>query len=829
MRISLRWLKQYLPIELNLSEIVNTLTMLGLEVEEATDLGFESKLLVVCEVLEIRPHPNADKLVLCTVKADDPEPIEVVCGARNMQPGDRVVLAKVGAALPPSEVHPEGLVLKAAQIRGVRSNGMLCSGPELTYNDDAAGIMILPPETPVGESFDALLEIKVTPNRPDCLSIIGVARELAAATKRKLSVPLPRLEEVAEKSESAVRIGVQAREECPRYTGRVVRDIQVGPSPLWLQRAVESAGLRSINNIVDVTNYVLIEMGHPLHAFDLEKIHQKQVIIRLANPGETMTTLDDQEITLEESDLLITDPKGPIALAGIMGGLDSEISESTTDVLLESAYFSPTGIRRTRTRLDKSTEASYRFERGADPKRLTLALERATELIHQVAGGKILKGTIDVLNSIPEPKPVWLRIERLNRFLGITLSGREIADMLVVLGFEILRTDREQLQVGVPSHRVDIAREADLFEEVARLLGYNKIPAALPRTVSRPEPPAPLRKLRDQIADFLVGGGYNEAILYSFTSEEALRTFDAPTDRLVRLQNPLSVEQSVMRTSLVPGIVNAVKRNHSFGELNVRLFELGKTYFMPEPPEDEEEAGEVPEAEQAEVPESRRKTKVPTDLPPPPVESTWLVAALTGGGKSAWNASSHDADFFDIKGLAESLLDHLGIRKGDIEEVTDVTYLHPGRAAAFVVQGRRLCQFGELAPDLAERFDLRRRFNLLEMNLDSILEADRQDPKFRGLPRYPAVERDLALVVDRDIPAVELERTMKSAEKQLLTTIRVFDLYEGDKIPEGKKSLAYSLTFRSDERTLTEDEVNDAISRILNALETKHSAALRTA
>lgn len=837
MRISLRWLKQYLPLDLTLTQVCDTLTMLGLEVESVLDLGYQSKQLVVCEILDIRPHPNADKLVICTIMADEPKPVEVVCGAKNMKIGDRVVLAKVGAVLPPSSVHKDGLTLKAAKIRGVESCGMLCSGPEMTFNDDASGLMILPPETPVAEPFDALIEIKVTPNRPDCLSIIGTARELAAATKRKLSVPLPQLVESTVKAETAARVIVKAKDACPRYTARVIKGVTIGPSPLWLQRAVESAGMRSINNIVDVTNYVLVEMGHPLHAFDLDKIDQRTVVVRMAEEGEKMKTLDGMDAELQATDLLIADAKRPIALAGIMGGLESEISDSTTNVLLESAYFNPTTIRRTRKRLDKNTEASYRFERGTDAKRLVLALDRATELIHQVAGGEILKGVLDVMGQIPEPKPVWLRIERMNQSLGVSLSGREIADMLVTLGFEIIRTDGERLQVGIPSHRVDVTREADVFEEVARLLGYDKIPATLPRTISRPEPFNALRRARTEITDFLVGAGFHQTILYSFTSKENLKAFGAPTNGLIHVLNPLTVDQSVMRTSMIPGIVAAVKRNHNFGSLDVRLFEIGKTYAPPPPPvektDEEKEAEKAAENGNGEAKAAEdgtaRKARVPADLPPAPVETTWLVAALTGGGKVGWNVAAHEVDFYDVKGLAETLLDSMGIRRGEIEEARDVAWLHPSRGAAYSVQGQRVCVFGELAPALAEKSDLRRRLYLLEINLSALIGSARQEKSFRGLPKYPAVERDLALLVDRGVRALDLERTMRQADRELLTGLRLFDLYEGDKVPPGKRSLAYGLTFRSPERTLTEEEVNAAIDRILKALESKHGAELRSA
>lgn len=821
MRLSLRWLKQYVAVELSLAEVVETLTMLGLEVESVIDLGHESKKFVICEILDVAPHPHSDHLSLCSVQADQAKPLQVVCGATNMKAGDRVVLAREGAVL------PDGRVMKKAMIRGIESPGMLCSPIELGYSEDAKGLMILPPDAPVAEPFDALIEIKVTPNRPDCLSVVGVARELAAATQKKLTLPVPRFGDSDEKTEAAVRIVVKAREECPRYAARVIRGVKIEPSPLWLQRAVESAGLRPINNVVDVTNYVLIELGHPLHAFDLNKVAQKTVIIRLAEEGEVIETLDGQKAVLTEEDLLITDPTGPIALAGIMGGLRSEISDATTDVLLESAYFAPRAIRRTSKRLDKSTDASYRFERGADPKRLILALERAAQLLQQTAGGEILKGIVDVQGPIPEPRPVWLRVERLNRLLGLTLSGREISDSLKALGFEILRTDGERMQIGVPSHRVDIAREADLFEEVARLWGYDKIPADLPGTTAAAWSDPPPRRLRSRITDILVGAGYNESINYSLSNAEELRKFSCPTDRLVHLKNPLSVEQSVMRTSLIPGMVAAAVRNQNRGVLDLRLFEIGKYYIAPA------EAPEAPpKAETASAPAPPAEcggARVPEDLPPGAEEKTALVVAVAGGGKEAWNSPARETDFYEIKGIAELLLDQLGIQGATLLPVEDCPYLHPGRSAAYQKDGLTLCRFGELHPGLARQHDLRKRLYLLEMDLNPLESVAGATKKHKELPRYPAVQRDIALVVARHVPALELERAMRAAATQLLESIRLFDLYEGANIPADKKSLAYGLTFRSPERTLTEDEVNAALDAILKALEKRFGAVLRTA
>jgi phenylalanyl-tRNA synthetase beta chain len=805
MRFNLRWLLEYLETSLKYDDLLAAITMAGLEVEQALDLGLGSGKIVFAEILEVNPHPNADKLSFCKVNAGGEKPLEIVCGATNIAPGQRVPLALVGATL------PGGIKLKATKIRGVDSQGMMCSPSEIGISDDHDGIWILPEDSPVGEPFDALVDVKVTPNRPDALSLIGVARDLAAKTGGKLRMPEVKFTEADERAESVARIVLESREDCPRYAARVIKGVRVGPSPLWMRRRLEAAGLRPINNVVDVTNYVMLEMGHPLHAFDLARLAQRTIVVRNARPGETITLLDESTADLLPTDLLICDAEKAVALAGIMGGANSEISDVTTDVLLEAAYFRPATIRRTAKRLGKSTDASYRFERGTDPKRLVNALHRAAQLIAELSGGKVLKGHLDAIARLPEREPITLRIERLRRLSGLTLTGREITGILGSLGFEVPRADEKELLVTVPSFRPDIAGEADLIEEVARIHGYDRIPASMPSVPCNATLPDAGLDLERRVADALVAIGLTQAINFSFVGEAANARVGVPADDPlhIRLRNPLSQDLAVMRRSLVPSLLDNVVRNLNQSVESIRLFEIGRTYAWrtAEPVADED----------------ARSLEAAAD------EQPWLAVALCGQRPGDWRSPGRELDFFDLKGIAEALLERLGLGRVVVEPVRDIGYLHPGRAAAFLKGGERVCWFGELHPSLARELDLRRRVYVLECPLDGPVRGKAEAPKFRELPRTPAVKRDLALVVPAGVTALEVERLIKSAGGNLLTGLRLFDVYEGDKIAPGHRSLAFSLTFRDPDldKTLTDEQVTQVLGKIVQGLEKGCGASLR--
>jgi phenylalanyl-tRNA synthetase beta chain len=805
-RFSVRWLKKYLQAEFTVEELVDHLTNCGLEVEEVIDLGMVSGKLIVGEILKIEPIDGAEKIRMTQVMADEKEPLRIVCGAHNIKEGDRVPVAKFGMTF------PDGMVLKPRKIMGIEGQGMLCSQKELGVAEDAAGIWILPEDTPVAEPYDAIIDISITPNRPDALSIIGIARDLAAKIAARtgkrpgLAVPDLKVPEVAEKVDSVARISVPAKEDCPRYTARVIADVKIGPSPRWMQVALESAGLRPINNLVDITNFVMLEFGHPLHAFDLEKIGDHHVVVRNAKAGEKITTLDGQEYSLEESDLLICDSKNPVALAGIMGGANSEITDSTKHVLLECAYFKPSTIRKTAKRLGKSTDSSYRFERGMDAKKLTAALNRAAQLMAEYADGKVLRGVIDVVGQVPEREAIKLRLARLSKSLGIELSGRQVMDVLTPLGFEITRSDREEMLVVPPSHRVDVTMEADLVEEVARIIGFDKIPETRVTMVSAYHPLSPIGRARRTLAQAAVTQGFCEALNFSFISEKENTVVGFGDAHQVHVQNPITAEQAVMRRSVLPSLLQNVLHNFNHGVEDVALFELGATY----------------EFEEAE-PEARGYK----ELKSPARETPYFAAVLAGGGKPDWRQPDAQHDFFQMKGYAEYFLQVLGHQKIVVEAAQDIKWLHPGKAARFLVKGEPLAVFGEVHPGILKELDIKKPVQYLEIALVGAVLEGGETPKYKELPRFPAVTRDIALVVDSNVASLDLERTIRKAAKNLLAGVRLFDVYEGKHVEEGKKSLAFSLTYRAADRTLKEEEVTEAHNAVLDALK-KDGATLRT-
>lgn len=792
MRISYRLLQHYIDLkDISVQEVADALTMLGIEVESVYDLGMINGNIVIARIQKIDPHPNADKLTLCTVDAGKRGVVKVVCGATNIKPGNVVPLAI------PDVLLPNGTMLRKARIRGVESEGMLCSGAELKWNDDHSGILILPDNLPIGEPFDALLEITITPNRPDCLSLIGIARELSARFRRPLHLPVPRFNEITTPADSLARVKITAWEGCPRYTARVIRHIKVRPSPRWLVYFLESAGLRSINNVVDATNFVLLEFGHPLHAFDMDKIAEHQIIVRWAKDGEQIETLDGVKRTLTSEDLVIADPQKVVALAGIMGCGNSEISDSTVNVLLECAYFNPTTIRRTAKRLDMQTEASYRFERGTDREKMTFALERATELIKELAGGEVAKGFIDTFTPYSRPHPVSVEIKKVTSLLGIELNGREIADNLARLGFELVSSDRERLRFNIPSHRVDISRDVDLIEEVARIFGYEKIPAVLPYLQSVPAEPSIGERIEKILSNALVGMGFYETINYSFVSARQVSEMGFSSDELVSILNPISREQDVMRPSLIIGLVNNFIHNLNREVYNIRLFEIGSSYHWDDSSDDGYK------------------------------EPRWLVAGMSGYIVENWLDGEREVNFFDIKGVAENLLSSLGIKRYNIERATQVHWLHPGKSAQFVVKGEPICWFGEFHPALRSRLDIPQPLFLLEMPLWIVEKLADLTPRFKDLPRYPATRRDFAFIVDEEVASLDIERCIRRIGKELIENITLFDVYRGEQIPPGKKSLAYSVTFRASDHTLTDAEVNTLQEKIISALTKQLGITLR--
>lgn len=800
MQLSYRWLTKVLGTEVPLEQLLDTLTMAGIEVESVHDLGIADGRVVVGHILSREQHPNADKLSLCDVRAGDGGPFRIVCGAQNMKPGDLIPLALEGATL------PNGMTIKKSKIRGEASQGMMCSGRELGFGEDHEGLLILPPaddeNSPYreGQPFDALIDVKVTPNRPDCLSVYGIARDVAALLALEDVVrpgrePAPG-QDVA--TDESINLLVEAGDACPRYMGRIIRGVKIGESPLWLRRLVESAGLRSINNVVDVTNFILLEQGQPLHAFDLDKIAGGTVAVRYAYEGEKITTLDAQELPLETGDLLIADTKKPIALAGIMGCGNSEIDENTTDIFLECAYFDPGTIRRTSKRLGKSTDSSYRFERGTDWSAMEMLIDRAAALITETAGGQVI-GRVQFLEGPQPAEPMKLNVRRTNKLLGLTLRSEEISQALRALGFSIHPVNDDEFNVQIPAHRPDVTSDADLIEEVARVVGYDKIPARLPAITSRPATRNPDDELAYRIRRVLTGRGFLETTTYSFESANANILAGLPETPQVRLSNPLSAEYAVMRTSMLPSILGTAAYNHNRSEIDLRLFEIGKVY--------------MPAAENA-------------------VKEEWAFAALMTGNalSNGWRNTSRAVDFFDARAICEALMASLhvdNLTAGSIEGQPEAAAFHPGKCAVLEHDGKPVLTIGHLHPQVANTMELKRDAVLILGSFPALTPLLSGQPKIAEVPIFPALTRDLALVADKSVAAADIEAAIAKRAKSLLAGIDLFDVYEGDKIATGKRSLAYNLKFSAADRTLKDEEVNQMIEKILGDLNAKLGVTIR--
>ncbi len=794
MIVTQNWLKEFVDFDLSPEELAHRLTMAGLEVDAMEKIGEGLDDVIVARLAAVDPHPDADRLTVCRVETGR-ETLQVVCGARNHRAGDLVALAQVGSVL------PGDFKIKKSKIRGQESMGMLCSEKELGLAEESEGILILPKGLEIGLPVfaalglkDVRIEIGLTPNRPDCLSQVGVAREVAALAGRALHLPAPKVVEQGPEIASQASVVIEDAARCPRYAARLVTGVAIGPSPAWLVRRLEGLGLRSINNVVDVTNYVMMELGHPLHAFDFHLLRGRKIVVRRAEDKEVFTTLDSQERRLCADDLMICDGEGPVALAGIMGGENSEIRPETTDVLLESAYFQPAGIRRSGKRLGLHTESSHRFERGADVDMVPVALDRATALILEVAGGTAARGMIDVYPKPFEPTQIRIRTERTNQILGLKLQTEEIQQLLRSIGLEgrASGTKEEALVVSVPSFRPDLEREIDLIEEVARLNGYDKIPVTMPsgRVVSH-RPPEHQRLVR-KVRDGLVAAGFSEVINYSFLSPRAwdqlqLDSAD-PRRKTVAILNPLNEEQSVMRTTLVASLLETAARNLSYRSRDLRLFELRPVF------------------------EAREGEELPT-------ERLRLTALVCGRRlPEGWAQQSAEVDFFDIKGVAEGLLEGFRVDHLSWDASRSEPFLHPGKSC-FLKRGDTLLgTIGEVHPKVLDGFDIDLPVFLLDLDLEALFSLARDFSKFQALSRFPDVYRDSALLLDEGISAAEVFEAVAKARSKDVEEVVLFDLYRGQGVPEGKKSLAIRVRYRSAEKTLTDEEINGAHTRLVKSL-----------
>lgn len=801
MIVSLKWLRDYVDIPLSVNDLADRLTMVGLEIEGIRQQSEFLEKVMTVRLEEIRKHPRADRLHLCKV-SDGRKTYRVVCGAPNLEPGITVPLALPGGTL------PSGMTLEETHIRGELSQGMLCSQKELQLGEDASGIWHLPPETPIGVPLaealgrdDVILEVGITPNRSDCLSIIGIAREIAAICGASLRYPPVSVEEQGPSVDTLSSVTVLDSVGCPRYTARIVEGVRIGPSPAWLRQRLEAVGLRPINNIVDVTNFILMELGQPLHAFDFDRLSEHRIVVRRAKEGERFTTLDGVERTLFDDTLLICDGSGPVAIAGIMGGLDSEITSDTTRVLIESAYFQPQCIRRSSKKLGLRSESSYRFERGIDPDGVLRALDRAAQLMQEVGGGKIASGRIDVYPHPIERPVLTLRVARTAQFLGTPIEAPEMAKVLRSIEMDVEPVDSDRLKVIPPSFRPDITREVDLSEEVARLIGYDRIPVTYPEVVIHTEPDDPHRRMREEAKGVLKECGFFELITYSFISLQSLQKLGLPSDdprlRPLQLLNPLTEEQAVMRTSLIPALIQTVRYNFDRQNDDLRVFELSKV-FLP------------------------RKDNVQ------PNEAFHLVGALTGkrnphllyGGEA-------EVDYADVKGSVECILDLFHGESVRYAAENLPPYLDPAAAATVFFNGEPVGVLGRLHPEIGENFDLKKPVFLFELDFDRLYALGRPRPLYQPLPKFPSVVRDMALIVDEDLPVQEPLDFILKEQEPFLERTEIFDLYRNPQFGAGKKSVGYRLTYRAADRSLTDDEVNDIHNRLVKKVLDTFRASLR--
>ena len=810
MKVTLNWLKEYVEFNWPPDELAERLTMLGLEVEGIEKQSGEFENVVVAQILASEKHPNADKLSVCRV-ADGQGERQIVCGAKNYKVGDKVPLALPGCTLPTPPGDPL-FTIKVSKMRGVESQGMLCSGKELGVADDAAGLLILPDNAKVGQPFaehlgrssgDVVYDLEVTPNRPDLNSVIGIAREISAITGNPLRLPQIEEKTSGTPTSSVVSIEIQDAELCPRYVARIIKGVKVGPSPGWLKQRLEQVGIRSISNVVDVTNYVLMEVGQPLHAFDYHLLEKnpdgtRTVVVRRASEGEKFTTLDGNEHTLTGEMLLIADHRKGIALAGIMGGLNTEINDQTQDVLIESANFKPQNIRATSKKLDLRTDSSYRFERGADIGICDWASQRAAVLIQQLAGGEILSAPVD---AYPSPRPkrtIKLRTRKTDELLGIAVPPAEQKRFLESLELPVQNGSESELTAEIPTFRVDLKRETDLIEEIARLYGVDKIPSTPPRGAIGSNAFDEVYDQIGQVRQTLIACSLGEAQGQTLVSGQAIESLhgEAAPANVVRLENPLSADMDVLRPSLIPGLLDSLRHNlhHQVGD--VRLFEIGRVFTSADGQHKEE----------------RR-----------------VALAITGLRQAPfWSGAEREArsDIYELKGIVEQLFEQLGIRGVQWQRREN-----PGRLyldSATVLLGKAtLGEIGQMNPVLARKYDFRDPVLLAEFNLDLLLARQNAAKSFKPLPAFPSVRRDLALLVDESLTHDKVLAVIKQAKPQNLESTELFDVYRGKGIPEGRKSVAYAFTYRNAERTLTENEVNAAQEKLVEQLRSQLNAEIR--
>ncbi|MCW8194172.1 phenylalanine--tRNA ligase subunit beta [Proteobacteria bacterium 005FR1] len=791
MKISETWLREWVNPEVDTQTLVEQITMAGLEVDAIEPVAGTFSGVVVAEIASIEQHPDADKLRVCQVNADGGETLQVVCGAPNARAGIRVPFATVGAVL------PGDFKIKKAKLRGVESNGMLCAQTELEAGEDSSGLWELPEDAPIGTPLqdylnlaDSIIDVDLTPNRGDCLSLRGIAREVGVINR--LPVSEPQIASVKPQIEETFPLEVEAKAQCPRYIGRVIRNVDVScPSPLWLQERLRRCGLRPHDCVVDVTNYVLLELGQPMHAFDLDKLSGK-VLVRMANAGEKIELLDGNTVELKDDTLLITDEQGPIAMAGIMGGQRTAVSDSTRNIFFESAFFAPLAIAGKARNYGMHTDASHRYERGVDYNLAETAMERASQLLIEIAGGEA--GPLIVAESqahLPDELFVKVRRERITNGLGFSIPDGDVVNILTRLGLEQTDSDENGWTFRIPSYRFDLAIEEDLLEELARIYGYNRLPSNV-----QPMRLAMGEQREDRISlpvlkDVLVARGYHEAITYSFIGAELAKTFD-PEGQPVALENPLSADLAVMRSSLWPSLVQTLAYNLNRQQSRVRLFEAGMRFRL--------------EGELQQEP---------------------MLAGLISGPRWSenWADINASVDFYDLKGDVEALLAKTGNAGEYRFEAGSHSALHPGQCAVILRNGKSVGYMGALHPQIQQQLDIDQPVYLFELKQAELMEA--RVPDFQEISRFPEVRRDIAVVVDKSVQVGSLANKAREAAGTYLRDLKIFDVYAGKGIDPQRKSVALGLTFQDPSRTLNESEINASIEAVINGLKEAFDATLR--
>lgn len=803
MFVSYKWLQEYVDLSgISADELAEKITKSGIEVEGVEKKSEGLKGIVIGHVVEREPHPNADKLNVCQVDLGN-ETVQIVCGAPNVDKGQKVAVATVGAVL------PGNFKIKKAKLRGEVSHGMICSLKELGIDSKlvakeyATGIFVFPSDVEVGTDAllalgldDEILELGLTPNRSDALSMLGVAYEVGAILGRDVKWPEISTEEAAEKASDFITIKVDNAEDNPLYIAKVIKDVKIGPSPLWMQTRLMASGIRPHNNVVDITNFILLEYGQPLHAFDYDRLGSKEIVVRRAKDAEKITTLDEAERTLTSDHLVITNGTEPVAIAGVMGGANSEVKQDTTTVIIESAYFAGTVVRKASKDHGLRSEASARFEKGVDPARVRAAGERAAQLISEYAGGTILAGTAEFDEMKMEPKVISITLDKINTLLGTSMTVSEVESIFTRLQFGVER-DNETFIVTVPTRRGDITIEADLVEEAARLYGYDNIPATLPIGETAPGRLTDYQLKRRKTRSILEGAGLNQAVTYSLTSKEKAAQFALENRESITLAMPMSEERSQLRLSIVPQLLEVLKYNNARSIDSLALYEIGAVFLK-------QDGEELPE------------------------EREHVAAAMTGLWEShLWQGEKKPVDFFVAKGILEALFNELGLNSQvEYRQAENIADMHPGRTAEILLNGRVIGFIGQIHPTLQKELDLKETF-IFELSFKDAALADVAPIAYQVIPRFPSISRDIALVVDTNTVADDIKKVIIEAGGSLLKEVSIFDLYEGEHMEAGKKSLAYSLKYFDPERTLTDEEVTKAHEKVLTAVKEKSGAELR--